>query len=473
MKRRTVTIISLVIIALVAPAIASAQATKASYFMTTSHARHYLNPALYPDRGYVGVPMVGNFYAGGVTNTFTLDNFLFLQGDPVKPVTFLHKSISPETFLAGISDNNYFSSDIAIDMISIGFAGKKNFWNFHVGLRVNVNTDLPRSLFEFVKVGFADQDATTTYDISGVSVSARAHAEIGVGYARSFLDDRLHVGVRPKLLLGLGEARANIEQLRVSASENAWSVQSRASLVISAPGISTRPKENGSIKGFNFDKENLPGIGGAIDIGGSFRLFDFGDAGQLTVSAAVNDIGFIKWSAKNTINAKTAEMAVVIEPKDYSVGEDGSSIEDVLDDALEKFQGGLDFFPESTAEAYSEALNARINAGVEYAVLNDKISVGALYSREQVGGNDMNTCTLSANFRPCYWLAASASYSLFTSRPAKSMGLALHLSPRVGPALFIASDCALAKVSKSYFLPVGSRDLSLQVGLTFNTGGKR
>ncbi|MDR0765650.1 MAG: DUF5723 family protein [Odoribacteraceae bacterium] len=471
-----------VIALLVAPALAVAQATKTSYFMTSAHARHYLNPALYPDRGYIGVPLSGNIHAGAATNTFTLDNFVFLQGNdpasPAKNVTFLHKDVTPEQFLAGISDHNYLSASASVDLLSMGFRGKKAFWNVHVGTRVRADVDLPRSLFELLKVGFVDQDApSTTYDLSGIQLSARAHVEVGLGYARSFIGGRLHAGVRPKLLLGVGEMHVAAEQLKVAAGQDFWQIQSRSSLAFSAPGITPKLKgETGALDGFDFDWNGIPGYGAALDLGASLRLIDLGPAGRLTVSAAANDIGFIKWAPTSTYRASTAGTTVTIRPNDYSVGQSGedSSIEDILDDALDAIESGLDFFTDDqeSGKSRSTSLNVSLNLGLEYSLFGDRFSVGALYSREQAAGYDMNTCTLSANLRPCSWFAASASYAVLTARPSKSVGFAMHISPRVGPALFIASDCAFSKLSKE-FVPVGARDLNFQVGLTFNTGGGR
>jgi hypothetical protein len=472
-----VVILVVALAALLVPNTANAQTTKTSYFMTTSHARHYLNPALYPDHGYIGFPLAGNIYGGLSTNTFTLENFIFQLQDgasaPVRNVTFMHKDVTAEQFLAGLSDHNYLSASASVDFLSMGFRGKKTFWNFHIGLRSRVDADIPKPLFELVKVGFADKDAdSTVYNLSGISLSARTRIEIGLGYARSYLGERLHIGIRPKLILGIEDARADIEQLRVAAGEDFWKVRSRATLAISAPG--TTKEKDGAFNGFDFKIDGAPGIGGAIDLGASLRVFNLGPLGRLTVSAAANDIGFVKWNGKSTYRASTSDREIVIRPNNYTVGqeEDGASIEDVLDDAIDDFESALDFVSDNDNSSRTTKLNVTFNLGAEYAILNDRLSVGALYSREQAAGYDMNTCTVSANLRPCSWFAASASYALLTTRPSKSVGLALHLSPRVGPSLFIASDCAISKVSKE-FIPIGARDMNVQFGLTFNTGGGR
>ena len=458
---------------------AIAQTTKSAYFMPSAYARNYLNPALHPDNGYVGIPVIGNVYAEATTNTFTLENFIFLYrdapGTPVKTMTFMHKDVSAEKFLANISKHNYLSATAGTDILAMGFTAGRSYWNFHVGLRVLADVNIPRSFFELLKVGFKDQDAiSTTYDLSGINVSAKAHVEVGIGYSRSFLDDRLTVGLRPKVLLGIGEFKVNIDQMQLSAGVDFWELKTRTSLEASAPGIQPKyDSERNQLDVFDFEWEGVPGYGAGVDVGASFEIFDLGNAGKLTASAAVNNIGTMKWSAKNSYHARTNETAVKIIPSNYAVHHDGgSSIEDIFDDVVDELKSGLDFFddPGKERQGRSSSLGLNVNLGVEYALFNDKLSVGVLYSDEKREGHNARQCTVSANYRPCSWFSTSASYALLASRTNQSMGLAIHLSPRVGPALFVASDCAISKLGKQ-FIPLRGYNMNLQVGLTFNTGG--
>jgi hypothetical protein len=461
-------------IALLLPAGASAQATKSSYFMATSHARNYLNPALHPENGHVGIPALNNIQAGITTNTLTLDNFIFLQdNNAATPVTFLHKDIPAEKFLAGLAPLNHLSVNASVDLLSLGILHGRSYWNFHAGLRTRATVEIPRSLFELLKVGFTDQEALSTrYDLSGLSASVASYLEVGLGYSRSFLDGRLSVGIRPKLLLGVGDARLTVDALAVDAGTEYWKLESSASLEASAPGI--EPKYNAEKKnldGFNFNWKGIPGTGFAVDAGASFRFLDLGSAGTFTASAAVNDIGVIKWSAKNSYRARTAGTSVTIRPSDYSVHQDGdaSSIEDILDDAVDDIKSGMDFFddPAGQGKTRSTRLDVEFNAGLEYALFNNKLSAGILYSNRVGEHYNTGQCTFSLNGRPLSWFAASATYAT----AGNSVGLAIHLAPRVGPALFVATDHLLARVTPQG-IPINGHNLNIQVGIAFNTGGR-
>ncbi|MDR1273429.1 MAG: DUF5723 family protein [Odoribacteraceae bacterium] len=472
------TIIAIISCLLMIPG-ASAQTTKSSYFMTSSHARHYLNPALHPENGYIGIPGVNNVFADARTNTFTLENFIFLYREdpsaPVKPMTFMHKDVPAEKFLANISRHNYVSVNADNDVFSAGFRAGRGYWTIHAGLRTRVDVDVPRGLFELLKKGFVDQDASSTrYDLSGLSASAKAYMEMGAGYSRSFLGKRLVVGLRPKVLLGVGDAKLNVEQLEVDAGTNYWNLKSRATLQVSAPGITPEyDNDFENLSGFEFEWKGIPGYGAGVDVGASFHLFDFGLLGKLTVSAAVNNIGFMTWSAKNSYQARTNETTVTITPNDYSVHQNDytSSIEDVLDDVVDDLERGLDFFndPANSGKKRSSRLDMDFNIGVEYAVFRNKLSLGALYSNTRGEDYSMGQCTFSLNYRPCSWFAASASYALF-EKSSNSVGLAIHLAPRVGPTLFLASDCAITKINPQG-IPLRGYNMNAQVGLAFNIGG--
>jgi hypothetical protein len=470
--------LALVVALFTAPAV-MAQTVKTSYFMSNAPARQHMNPAFHPETGFFGLPVLSNVYFGTNTNTLVLENFIFPYQEPggeKKTLTFMHEKVDAAKFLSNISRHNYITTDVTTDILSIGFNTKRAYWNIYLGTHARTDIDLPGDLFRLLKIGFQDQGASSTpYDLSGLRVGLNSYAEFSLGYSRGFLGGRLQAGIRPKLLIGLADASLKVETLDVEAGADFWQLRSRALMEVSGPVTAKHDGNMGNFKGFNTKWNGIPGLGGGIDLGASFRVFDLGRIGILTVSAAVNDIGFFTWSAKNNYYARTTETSVRITPADYSVHQTGesSSIEDVFDDAIDDLESGLDFFPDPAraGEKRRTNLHTRFNAGVEYAVWNNRASLGILYSHEGGDTHSTGQLLLSANFRPCSWFAASASYSVL-ERGSDSMGLAIHLAPRVGPTLFVASDCALARTTPQW-VPVRGYNMNVQVGIAFNTGGGR
>ncbi|MDR1415365.1 MAG: DUF5723 family protein, partial [Odoribacteraceae bacterium] len=390
---------------------ANAQTARGAYFMTSSHLRTFLNPALHPTNGYIGFPGAGNAFAEVRTNTLTLENFIFPYREnpssPVKTMTFMHRDVQADKFLSNIADHNYVSASAGSDIFSLGFPAGRSYWTIHAGIRTRFSVDLPRGLFELLKRGFEDQENDEKlYDLSGLKASAVGYMEIGLGYSRALLGGRLILGVRPKLLLGAGDMQLEVDRLNVQGGTRKWELSSRATMRMS--GVT--PKYDAGAKNlddFDFKLNSLPGRGWGVDFGGAFRLFDFGAAGKLTLFAAVNNIGTITWSASRNSVAQTQETTVSISPEKYSIhqGDYTSSIEDVLDDVADLMEAGIDFFdvPALSGKKRTSSLGMDANAGMEYALLRDKISVGLLYAAQTVEGNLAGECILSANFRPTSW----------------------------------------------------------------------
>ena len=92
----------------------------------------------------------------------------------------------------------------------------------------------------------------------------------------------------------------------------------------------------------------------------------------------------------------------------------------------------------------------------EYAFLNNKISVGAMYTSRFVQPKTMNELTFSATFRPKNWFNVAVSYSPIQAS-GKSLGLALKLG-----SLFIGTDYM--------FFGSNSRSVNAFFGISFPMG---
>ncbi|MDE5559656.1 MAG: hypothetical protein K2I84_03275, partial [Bacteroidales bacterium] len=88
--------------------------------------------------------------------------------------------------------------------------------------------------------------------------------------------------------------------------------------------------------------------------------------------------------------------------------------------------------------AYTRALFARMNAGVEYDFYRDMFSVGLLSSTYLKWRHVTTELTASLNVKPLKWLSLAFSYSFLKTR--QTIGWALNITPKWGLNLFFASD---------------------------------
>jgi len=452
-----------------------AQTPRSTYFIEQSHSRIGLNPALRPESSYMGVPFLTGIGINYQTNTINLDNFTFpVAGN--KRATFMHSDVTTEQFLSNLSNDNYLSTDIGYNIFSMGFYKGDAFWNIDFGVKANVDVNLPKSLFKLVKQGF-DQDEPTRYDLGGISATGNSYIELGVSYSRPFLQNSLILGVKTKLLGGIANMDLEADELHILADENKWEARSRVKLNASAPGITPTYslKDNGKEMFDGVDFSNwgkLSGFGLGFDLG---AVYDFKNlAGtltgtpsdilkNLTVSTSLTDIGFISWSKGNSMHLASSGETETVYP-DYTIHKDGStSLEDIFEDMLDDFEQAVNL-QEQKPKGRTTGLRITWNLGMEYQVLQDKLSAGLLYSNRFGNYYNRQEVTLSGNYRPLSWLATSLSYS-FVHSDFDTFGWALYLSPKKGVNFFVVSDYIIPNVSPEW-IPTTTKALNVQFGFT-------
>lgn len=459
-RRTIVLIVSLLLVNA-----AMGQVAKSEYFMRTSYMRNYLNPALRPDQGQLVVPVLPNVGANIQTNAINLDHLTFGRGG--ERVTFLHPSVSDNEFLKKMGKHNYIRADVNYKVFALGLFHNEKYTTIDIGVRAHADVNIPKSVFKLLKTGF-DQNASTTYDLKDINASAQAFVEVGIGQSRPYLNNSLMVGVRGKLLLGAGYVDLDANQLDLTAGPNEWRARSRVSLRGAAPGV--RPKFNSKdqLDGFDFKMKGLPGYGLGLDFGAVYDVQAiFPTLSGLKVSAAVNDIGFIKWTSGNSVALSSSMEEVILDPASM-VGQDDKSLQQIFDDMFDDLRKAVDLNQEGPRKGRSTSLRATMHLGAEYEFIKHVVSAGMLYSARFGNYNTTHELTLSGNYQPKYWLGISGSYSVVHSN-FDTFGLALHLAPRKGVTFFVASDYVIPHVS-SQFLPTSSKGVNVQLGFSIPIG---
>lgn len=451
-----------------------AQTPRSSYFIESAYNRNNLNPALRPNSSYIGVPFLTGIGVDYKTNTFNLDNFT--QKIDGQRVTFMHTGVSTEDFMSEISKKNYLSTDVSYDIFSMGLYKNDAFWNFNLGVKAHVDVNLPKEFFRLVKEGFS-QTQRTSYDLEDINATGNSFIELGVSYSRPFLNDNLILGAKAKVLGGIANFDLDAERLDIAADSEEWVARSRVKLNASAPGIKPKYKEkerqNGEmqemIDGFDFDNWGTPsGYGLGFDIG---AVYDFKDMFMLPdvlrnfkASLSFTDIGFISWSKKNSAQMVSPDEEIILTPNDYTIHTDGStSLEDIFDDVMDDLEQAVNL-QENKKGGRTTSLRTTMNVGLEYSFLSNTLSAGLLYSNRF--GNYFNTqeLTLSGNYRPKKWLAATLSYSFLHSN-FNTFGGAVYLTPSKGINFYVASDYIISNVSPQW-IPTTSNALNVQLGFS-------
>lgn len=414
---------------------AQAQFLRTSYFMESATNRIQLNPALQPNRGYVDVPLVGAFNVNASSNSLSTGDIIDVFGDGD---TFYNS----DAFINGLSTNNKLNVSLNTDLISFGFYKGKGFWSANVGLRMDVDGSIPKSMFEYLRSVDSGQPAWAEgqgVDIRNQKLNLNAFTEVGVGYSRS-INNRLTVGAKVKFLLGMANLNMKVNQMTIKGSLPSWgeandhyddpafwegkeaTIRTDAHLDASLKGLELSTDEDGMIDDFDMNGFGIAGYGGAIDLGATYKVLD-----NLTVSAAVIDLGFISWS-KNSTTVASAEADDKYDRDNYWEFLDRTGGGTVFDFDLIGLQTG------DATKSRTTSLASTLVLGGEYSFLNNKLSAGVLSTTRFGSLRTISELTLSANYRPKTWLNTTLSYSMIQSG-GKSVGLAF----KVG-ALMIGTD---------------------------------
>lgn len=185
-----------------------AQGLRTSYFMDNVPARLKMNPALQPARGYFNIPAIGALGLSISSNKLSIDDFVDI-------IENKNGFLESDKFMNRLDSKNTMNIDFTTDILSFGFYSGKGFWTVNLGARAIVSASIPKTMFEFARN--ADKfDVGDMYDIKNMELHADVFSEIGLGYSRP-ITEKLSVGGRFKVLVGVGNLDAKIDEIYVNA----------------------------------------------------------------------------------------------------------------------------------------------------------------------------------------------------------------------------------------------------------------
>ena len=444
----------------VAPA--AAQEFRTAAFMQTNNYRHQINPAML-DEAYVGMPFFGQINVGA-TGNFGLKNFVYkLDGNPRYDLTtFMSPTISAGEFLGDLHDKNRADVYINYNIFSVGFKAFKGINLVELNLRSNTNVSLPYELFEFMKTTGAKE----TYHLQDIGVRSQNYLELALGHSHR-INDQWTVGAKLKFLFGGAYADFTADQLDVTMNGDQWRIVGDARLkaaVLSSEFDYEDPSKNAPdgrrrVKGIDDVSFGLPGFGMGVDLGATFKVTK-----DLTLSAAINDLGFINWSKVKNASSRgdyTFDGFEDIYAGSNNTGGNklGDQFETLGDDLEEMFS----VYDDGEGSS-SQALAATINIGAEYTLpAYRNLRFGFLYTSRLHGLYSYHQGLLSATIRPVKCLEASVNTAV--SSTGCTFGAALSLRAK-HYNFFIGSDRIFGKVSKE-FIPLNSLNANVTMGMSF------
>lgn len=392
---------------------ASAQNSQVLYFMNLPQ-NHLLNPALRPsNKVYIGLPVLSGINLN-VNDNFVNFSDVFMKGQPSDSIiSILHPGYNINDFLAKISNKNSIETEATIQLFGLGFSvGKDGYVFLDINERIDGNVVIPGDIFRLALEG-NEPFVGSKIDLSSLSGDLKYYREVGLGYSKN-VTDKLRIGVKGKLLFGIACASIDNKSLGITVNNDySHTLDADLNVNISGPitinknsnngidSISSVTVDNSKLKtaGFFLGQKNM-GLG--LDVGATYNITD-----KFVVSAAITDLGFIRW-ARDVTNIQAKSQF------EFS----GLNMLDVINGTKTLKQLGTDmqdslkksFVVSDSKAPFTTYLPFGVTLGGCYE-LSRRFSLGLLSYSKVIGTQIRESLTLSANVNLGNALSTSISYS--------------------------------------------------------------
>lgn len=430
---------------------ASAQ-SRNSYFMEGSYFRTDMNPALAPTRGYVALPGMSGIGVDVPTNILSVDNFVYQKDGQM--VTALHKSVTPDEFLGKLPETGRIGVNANVNLLGVGFYAGKMYWNFGARVRSTTDVTLSKEIFSALKtLGNGE------YDLRNTGVNSNSYLEAYLGTSIP-IGKHVNLGLRAKFLVGVANIHTEFDKVYASVGEESVSAQLRGRVVANSIVVDRyriKPGEALSTDMLVYDDvdmllNNAKSFGFAADLGLELKFC----RDHLKISAAVTDLGFIKWKAMTNYSASATA--------DFNFA--GFDIEQ----GEVKMDSDFEMKTEMpSSRDYKTMLNAALNVGVEYNFLRNHFALGVLSHTEFVNDKVFTELTASLNIRATNWISATVSHTFLAEHRLGVIGAAINFHPRV-LNIFVGADFIDTRYGRYKNIPIPryQNSVNIYAGVGFN-----
>jgi hypothetical protein len=456
-----------------------AQQNQTLYFMKIPQAR-FMNPAIQNDCSfYLGFPGINSTYLGINNNSIGFNDIVFPgtgeQADSL--ITFLHPSYDVDEFLNKLKPVNQIAPEVNLTTLSLGFWSGKAYISIELVEKFASNLAFPDDLFVLALKG-NDAFSGNIIDLDKMALDVMYYREFGIAYSRE-VSDGLTIGVRPKVLFGMGNLSLDNRELKIEIDENnlyAHNIIADASMNISFP-LTVYSDNDGYVDSIEVGEPEMPGFfldfgnpGAGIDIGATFDIND-----HFSVSASVIDLGFIRWK-KNATNL-TSKGRFLFQGFDVTPlfdAVDPGDLDTIADHFLDSLKNT--FNPIASNDPYTTMLPTKVYIGGVFH-LNEKVHFGLLSKATFQGKRIWPSFTASVNAEAGRFLTTSISYTIATGT-YDNLGFGIGI--RGGPFQFyFVTDKIIYNLSKYKFdgdntilLPDNLSSFNFRFGLNLMFGCK-
>lgn len=407
----------------------------------------HINPAATPDHKVsFSFPGLLHSYYAGVTHT----GFSYYDAERTRD------TISLTRIADKVRRHNFVYGGVNIDFLHLRVNVKGKYYvSAHIRDRIETRFAYPGDLVRLAVYGNGAY-LGEKIDLSGLSLQAQHYREFALGFAKEADKSPLSYGVRLKLLQGLANVSTRAKDLALTTESDMYALSGSSDGVLNT-SLPINLDEDSDDEDFKVADylTNFRNKGVGVDLGASYKLSE-----RLTVSGALNNIGFITWkdNPRNyKINGSTSFSGIDISDE---ITEDESSIdfENYLDSLGESFE-----YTESS-DKYTTWLIPQLYLTAGYSLARGTDMFGTIYLEKFNRVRPAFSIALSQKVGKFFQGVISYSYQYGSF---KNIGLGLVVKP--GPIQFyLATDNLLGLAD-----PLGARSVNARFGINIVLGKKR
>ena len=425
------------------------QQNNSFYLMYNVPQSNLLNPAVQINcKWYVAFPLLGSTQLNYSNSTFSFNEIV--------STTDGSGSLDIGSFYNNIKKTNLLSSELHLDLISIGYRFNDYYVNFNIAEKINLAATYPGSIMELAWKGNT-QFLGETAEFNNLRTHSVYYREYSLGVSKVW--DAYNIfGVRAKLLFGKANVYSGKSEMSLYTDPNTFDLHVEGDININTSfPITITQDSNGKINGSETGDLDVASFlmngknkGFALDLGWIHRYSD-----DITLSASVLDLGFIKWKSD-------VSNIQIVGSFDYTGTGIGSNFRST-DYMTELSDSVADAFDHNVSQdSYYSWLPTQIYLGGMYQY-KPKLGIG-IVNRNVIYRNKLHSSlTLSANTTLWKKFSASLSWS-YLNNTYKNVGLGLAWHSR-GLQFHMVSDNVLGIIK-----PLDTRILNLRFGFSFLFG---
>ena len=331
---------------------------------------------------------------------------------------------------------------LSFDVFALSLKIGKNRFSLNATEHVQGRMGYGKGLFQLMAEGNTPGE---TISLSDYNVNATQYHELGLGYNRSFLEDKLVVGTRLKLLYGLANitTRHFDAQFTTGTEAELYEIRTLADFEIQTSGTSM-----GDDDFLNNYLLNTKNNGFGVDLGATYKYDD-----KLSFSASILNLGAINWKSDVRTYTTQGEFTFSgIETDSLFAGEGFNFDQTELMDSL---KNEFDIQEDSTS-TYKSSLPVQSYLTAYYNIGPYTTASATVYTAF-MSGKSYAAMALGIQQQVGRWFNVTGTYSM-QGRSFGNIGVGLGIKSG-GFQLYMVTDNALA-----FMIPTKSKIANARVG---------